>query len=417
MPTAKNPPRFVLSYARRDGDNYLDKFFTDLRKEIAIREGLNSDDSDVEAGFRDIAGIPGGVDWSNALAEALQDAWSCVSLYTPNYFRREACGKEVQIFLERAGVTYDATGAAVGSRGILPVLWVSKPDLDRHEMPPAVVSRINFRASKAQNQTRLESEGLRNILRRSTRGAYADILNDIVKDLLSGFGNRPNPLPKAAEFTAVKNAFGVPVPPAPAAVPTGGSPAPAVSPAPQAGAGPATMMLFLIALPESAGLFAAGAGDSWRDQLEDYDKHLSVKVSLVDGSSADASALVSQLETCSGRNASVAVVLDPLVADRHQDNTLALLRACLASEQWRGAIILPDAGASLAPSLAIPIANIDRLHLVTKATVATLASDVRSAWLEVAKGVVNEAAVKREPPGGGRSADRPRVQGPSEARP
>src|SRR5262249_51681723 len=104
-------PRLILSYARSEGDGFLDRFFRDLRKEIALREGLDNDDDNPEPGFRDTDSIPGGSNWREELARALAESWTCVCIYTPNYFNREACGKEFQVFLDRSHVQYDPNGS------------------------------------------------------------------------------------------------------------------------------------------------------------------------------------------------------------------------------------------------------------------------------------------------------------------
>ncbi|MEJ2694679.1 MAG: toll/interleukin-1 receptor domain-containing protein, partial [Candidatus Thiodiazotropha sp.] len=166
MPTEADnkQPRFFLSYARGASDAYLVRFYKDLRREVAFREGLDNSAKNKEVGFRDTDDIPSGADWPNELADALRSSWACVSVYTPLYFKREYCGKEFQVFLDRANVQYDAEGAAENARCIVPVLWASLQDLQRHKVPPAVTKRINFRASN--NQKRYEEVGLRQILKR-----------------------------------------------------------------------------------------------------------------------------------------------------------------------------------------------------------------------------------------------------------
>jgi len=388
------PPRFILSYARRERDSFLDKFFADLRQELAVREGLDKDPGNPEAGFRDTDAIAGGTDWSRELAAALGEAWACVSLYTPNYFKREACGKEVQVFLDRAGVQYDASGVAQDPRGILPVLWTSMQDLQRNGFPPGVVTKINIRSRK--HQARYEADGLRHILRRSPRTIYVDILDDIVRDLVDGFKKRPASLPQPPNFSTIRNAFaGMPAPP----------------PSTQPAGGPASLALFLVVGAGSTGLFGATASQEWEERFEDLDPATSIVVTVIDAA-APATTLVQALEDSSTRNASVVVVVDPSAAASQSTAVLATIQACLDSEEWTGGLVLPGDAASLGPRLRLPAANIDRIHLATLASAANLAAEVRTVWLEVAKRVVNESDVKRQPPGGAKVAERPKVKGP-----
>jgi len=50
----------------------------------------------------------------------------------------------VQVFLDRAGVQYDANGVVRGSRGILPVPWTGMQDVQRNE------TRTAFRREQAK---------------------------------------------------------------------------------------------------------------------------------------------------------------------------------------------------------------------------------------------------------------------------
>ena len=51
--------------------------------------------------------------------------------------------------------TYDAEGAVVDPKGVLPVIWASEQDLKRKGLPPSTLRRINFKSipwSKTDNQ-------------------------------------------------------------------------------------------------------------------------------------------------------------------------------------------------------------------------------------------------------------------------
>ena len=92
------PYVFFWSYARADAQDgpELDRFYTDLRGEVRGRLGHRHERkvrlprrSGIELG------VPSGRPRS---AAALATARAFVALYSPTYFRREACGKEWTIF-------------------------------------------------------------------------------------------------------------------------------------------------------------------------------------------------------------------------------------------------------------------------------------------------------------------------------
>jgi len=399
MAATAQPPRFVLSYSRRDGDRWLDRFFRDLRKEIAIREGLDDRQDNHEPGYRDVDSIPSGVDWSDALAEALAKGWACVSLYTPSYFRREACGKELQVFLDRAGVKYGADGVAQGARGILPVLWASREDLGRHGLPPGVVSRINFRASK--HQDRYEREGLRWILQRSPRAAYLDILHDIVRDLIQSFPNRPPELPQRPAFDEVKNAFAL------------------VQRVPAQSSGPDTLAVYLISDDHTESTFAMKRADSWISLLEEEMPNIRIDAKSVDPKVVSAGNLISLLEASTRNNSLVFVVVDPETAGIHHAEVLKLLREIVAADKWSGDIVAPGGNKTLANAvidqLRLDHAQQDRISLsISDSDVQAFVRILKQLMPKSVNRIVNAADVKRRAPGGGRPAEKPRISGPVE---
>jgi WD40 repeat protein len=111
-------PRYVffLSYARDDGDAYLDRFYSDLVEMIRLKTGNPLD----EIGFRDTQKINLGAQWKSALSEALSSCQCFIPLYSPTYFNREYCGKEWSAFWKRI---QRQEGGASFHRLILPVLW------------------------------------------------------------------------------------------------------------------------------------------------------------------------------------------------------------------------------------------------------------------------------------------------------
>jgi hypothetical protein len=127
---------FFFSYARDDDDPYLSRFFEELRDAIRRQQGLKASDP---IAFRDQTNIEVGQQWPVALTHSLRTSKTLVCVYSPTYFNREYCGKEVQVFLTRQ--KKHGTGLATG---ILPVIW-QKP-----ERVAAAVSAIQYEGSVAK---------------------------------------------------------------------------------------------------------------------------------------------------------------------------------------------------------------------------------------------------------------------------
>jgi hypothetical protein len=85
---------FFFSYARADVDDEkrITRFFEILNQQVKLR-GL-------PPGFIDVLEIDPGKIWYKVAAEAAQ-APVLVSMYSPNYFRSQYCGQEIQMFQER----------------------------------------------------------------------------------------------------------------------------------------------------------------------------------------------------------------------------------------------------------------------------------------------------------------------------
>ncbi len=409
MPTEadkKKQPRFFLSYARGASDAYLERFYKDLRQEVAFREGLDNSTDNKEVGFRDTDDIAGGTDWPNELADALRSSWACVSVYTPLYFKREYCGKEFQVFLDRANVQYDAEGAAENARCILPILWASMQDLQRHQLPPAVTKRINFRAKK--HHQRYEKEGLRHILRRSPKTAYLDILDDIVSDLIARFPEHPAPLPQAPSIKQVNNAFAKP--------PLTATP---LAAAPDdAAAGDTRLVLFVITPDNSTSAFSAQGSAEWLATLEEEDENLTLSTEYSSPLGAVADAIVGKLSAHSSKNRLVIVLVDPVARADQAQAVEDLLQSLAENETWTGALLIPQAapagdGNTLAGRIQPPEATAGRILVRAVAEdPKPFVADLRRVTLELLKLIVSESSVQRRAPGGGAPTERPKIRGP-----
>jgi FxsC-like protein len=139
MPANQKRYRFFLSYARRDLDHYVRKFYQDLAREVSIQSG-----SDVDSiGFFDQREIEPGDTWPETLAEALRCTRSLVCLLSPTYFGRLYCGKEWTVFSERQEEFIKSSSDDSRMPNLIfPILWVSVKLADRP--PPDFVNDIQL---------------------------------------------------------------------------------------------------------------------------------------------------------------------------------------------------------------------------------------------------------------------------------
>lgn len=132
---------FFFSYARLDRDEYLKKFFDDLKNEVRLLSGELNEEA---VGFFDGEDIEPGAQWGDALSSALQGCRTFVSIFSPTYFQKEYCGKEWQIFYSRQSAYQQSLPDPVKGAGlILPVLWVPE---NRLPLPlPSTVGTIQYK--------------------------------------------------------------------------------------------------------------------------------------------------------------------------------------------------------------------------------------------------------------------------------
>jgi TIR domain len=107
---------FFFSYARQDeGDKArILKFFDDLCQSIRDKTPWTTSDP---IGFIDQELRPGR-DWTMTLPEALAVCKSIVCLYSPKFFYRPICGKEVAVYIQRRHLH------GGDPEVILPVMWL-----------------------------------------------------------------------------------------------------------------------------------------------------------------------------------------------------------------------------------------------------------------------------------------------------
>src|SRR5689334_7940645 len=135
-PTA-SPTVFFVSYARADTDyepyrKKMKQFVDDLSAKVAVKMGVPRKG----ISFFDESSIETGTIWRRELADALVTTRVGVTLYSPSFFNSTWCGREFQIFLERAGAIPAVPGVPAG---IVPVLWLKCTTM------PQIVQSIQYR--------------------------------------------------------------------------------------------------------------------------------------------------------------------------------------------------------------------------------------------------------------------------------
>ena len=93
----KNPAAFI-SYARRD-DGAYGRRITGLRQKLQQQLVAARIGRDFEI-FQDCEGIAWGQHWRARLDEALEEALFLIPILTPSYLNSDACGAEIETFLE-----------------------------------------------------------------------------------------------------------------------------------------------------------------------------------------------------------------------------------------------------------------------------------------------------------------------------
>ncbi|MFI9827400.1 TIR-like protein FxsC [Streptomyces sp. NPDC051913] len=185
---------FFFSYARSDlVDVYLDRFYTDLCRELSTRGGLPLD----SVGFID-RNQPSGALWATALGEALAECLVFVPVYSPHYFASQVSGQEWSAFSTRVAAHHKATGHRPNS--IVPVWWLPP----RGELPAVADELQDSRDLFGQEYKQF---GLRTLLRRRDyRSQYLDFLERYAEMILEAAATPPDPHP-VPDLLALPNAF------------------------------------------------------------------------------------------------------------------------------------------------------------------------------------------------------------------
>ena len=189
------------SYAQADREPYLSKFVDDFRDTLGGFQGIHDKEDRKKLAFFD-RDIVGGEKWSNAIISELQDARVLVCLLSHTYLRREWCGRELQVFLERSDALQLPPGTS--ARFIFPVWW-QKPLKPRPL--PRRLSELNWRDPKYPK--RYDEGGIWSLYRKGKTKDYramADRLAELVHEALEGAYQLP-PANAIANIEQIRDAF------------------------------------------------------------------------------------------------------------------------------------------------------------------------------------------------------------------
>lgn len=208
-------PTFFFSHARQDREkslnNYLEKFYEDLEARVASLEGIDLDEGPIGTIDRETSQ---GEDWDRRLGKALNGNKVFISMFTPLYFKRPNCGKELFVFLMRSkGISIDSNGALTGVDNVVPIRWEIKEAYDSNTETnsriPAFLRRLNDRPSdpggdpaRAAAIKLYYERGMRNCV--ASEPHYSILLESIalrIRDL------KELPEGPGASFATTENAF------------------------------------------------------------------------------------------------------------------------------------------------------------------------------------------------------------------
>lgn len=188
---------FFFSYARDNGNSYLDQFVEDLAERVRGRLGLLKSEPAI---FRDAGEIEIGQPWPDVLLAGLQTSKVMVCLYTPLYFTRPICGQEIGFFQEREKLMGDTA-----ERFILPLLWIPSEDCI-----PEPLRELNFVHGDLPATYR--TKGMETLTRQSSgryRDDYDQAVDAIAKRIYALAKRIPAlpSLPEGVRLKEIRNAF------------------------------------------------------------------------------------------------------------------------------------------------------------------------------------------------------------------
>jgi FxsC-like protein len=322
---------FFLSYARGDDDEYVQKFFTDVSRELR-RRGVQ----DEPAGFLD-TNMDVGTEWESELQEALCSCRVFIAIYSPRYFSREHCGKEWQVFNERMRRYEEQTGDR--PQTLLPILWVPPAQ----ELPEEA-RRIQYLAGELGPA--YAENGLFRILKvKKFEDEYDLFLAKLVDRMIERARQFPLPRAPRVSMAEVPNAFAWNAP-----KPQVSTPPPTPAEAPVRGS---RQVHFMFAVSRQEDLpehrrrrqFYGDYPADWRPYLPDYAEPLSLLAQTSTATRKFTSDLLSvdenlfvRLDEARQHNQIVVLLIDPWAGESRRFQEL-LSRYDNANEPTSGVLV------------------------------------------------------------------------------
>jgi hypothetical protein len=197
---ARGVPVFFFSYARKDRNKLMERFFAELLDQVGRRGPF---DESVVC-FHDLTSLGAGELWEQHILQALRNSAVFLAMYTPWYFehvrgKRCFCGREFAAFRSRSD-----SGTQTN---IVAVKW-TVPSHDRNNFPPPCVEGLS-RALGKQTMALLpeyEELGLDRVWTRFPRRRQY-VSDAIVDQILELARTPPAELPDLPDMDAVPCAF------------------------------------------------------------------------------------------------------------------------------------------------------------------------------------------------------------------
>lgn len=383
-------PTFFFSHARQDSElpgRYLIRFFEDLERVLATWAGVALEER--RLGTIDKR-VRHGADWNEQLSQSLSADRALLAVYTPLYFTRPNCGKELGVFLMRIpDLGIDTNGGLTRVRNVIPIRWLAQEAYAANTGKDSLIPPILRLIEDTPPDTGDDDDRRKAIERYRKKGMSACVtVEPHYRELLDLFAQAIrdlNPLPSAANasFAGALNAFqhdwtrqftaaGTSVETAPSAVAT-------VPLEPRALTSVVAFHLTrrevmidsavvsfadkLIAEPIS-GLantmdaeFAALLGDIRAAAIAEG---LTIFHAAPAEISADPAALIGHLRSLTGKSILTMLVIDPAVwPDGSEHLTANAIDQIIRSQEWVGTTVMPSFGRAQPANIAALMADRD----------------------------------------------------------
>jgi hypothetical protein len=153
-------------------------------------------------GFVDTQELKGGEEWRAELVDALCSSQTLVCLYSPSYFASKACGKEMQVFLERRRLHIKQSPGKKPAN-IIPVIWHPCQTI------PASIPDFQYRLAPELDP---KTYGLWNLLDERKEKPFRAAMHEMALRVREAWNKAPlPPLQRRAVFGGIQSAFDAPL--------------------------------------------------------------------------------------------------------------------------------------------------------------------------------------------------------------